>query len=151
MIDEVNPLANYGVEDGTTLHLILRLRRVSFALESHESQWAKTRHIWCVGEDFKEYWKAFPLEDVTVTKFAGNKDTYGFLSNMYNMTKVICMLPVWLGPTINSRIVVKCSEQSIQLMKACWAQDLTNFKHSVQVNNGYEARKLGQQIQNLDK
>ena len=85
-----------------------------------------------------------------VTKFAGNKDTYGFLSNMYNMTPVAFGMPVWLGPAIHRRIVVKCAEQSIQLMKAWWAQDLTKFEQLIQVNNGYDARKLGQQVQNLD-
>jgi len=40
--DEINKLANYGIEDGSTLYLILRLRGGgpgggSFALESNES------------------------------------------------------------------------------------------------------------------
>jgi len=36
-------------------------------------------------------------------------------------------------------------------MKAWWAQDLTMFEQSVQVNIGYDARKCGQQVQNHDK
>jgi len=55
---EMNKLTNYGIEDGSTVYLILRLHGGgtgggSFALESMESQSAKTRHVWCVGADFK--------------------------------------------------------------------------------------------------
>jgi len=69
---------------------------------------------------------------------------------MYNMTPVAFGMPVWLGPAIHRRIVVKCAEQSIQLMKAWWEQDLTKFEQLIQVNDGYDARKLRQQVQNLD-
>jgi len=51
--DKVNTLANHGVEDVTTLHLILRLRGGgpgggSYAPESHEGQSAKTAHHTCL-------------------------------------------------------------------------------------------------------
>ena len=70
---------------------------------------------------------------------------------MYNITPVTFMIPVWLGPAINRRIVVNCIEKRMQVMKTWWEQDLTNVEQLVQVNNGYEARKVGQNVQNLDK
>jgi len=69
---------------------------------------------------------------------------------MYSMKPVAFAMLVWSGLAINHKIVVKCAEQIIQLMKAWWAQDLTKFEQLIQVNNGYDARKLGQQVPNLD-